>query len=189
MIEPSVFIARGAVVLGDVHIGNDSSVWYNAVIRGDTDLIAIGEATNIQDLSLIHADPGVPVLVGDRVTVGHRVILHGSTVENDCLIGMGAILLNRVLVGAGSVIGAARSCSKEPRFRRGRSRWARPLEWYGRWTPRCGSGSRTHGCTTWPWPSGTPRATFRRTAACSGGEPLGPKSSFAPRKNISLFFR
>jgi carbonic anhydrase/acetyltransferase-like protein (isoleucine patch superfamily) len=106
MIDPSVFIARGAVVLGDVHMGKDSSVWYNAVVRGDTDLIAIGEATNIQDLSLIHADPGVPVLVGDRVTVGHRVILHGCTVENDCLIGMGAILLNRVLVGAGSLIGA-----------------------------------------------------------------------------------
>jgi carbonic anhydrase/acetyltransferase-like protein (isoleucine patch superfamily) len=106
MIDRSVFIARGAVVLGDVHIGSQSSVWYNAVIRGDTDLISIGDSTNIQDLSMIHADPGVPALVGNRVTVGHRVILHGCTIEDDCLIGMGAVLLNKVLVGRGSVIGA-----------------------------------------------------------------------------------
>jgi carbonic anhydrase/acetyltransferase-like protein (isoleucine patch superfamily) len=107
MIDRSVFIASGAIVLGDVRIGSDSSVWYNAVIRGDTDLISIGDSTNIQDLSMIHADPGVPALVGDRVTVGHRVILHGCTIEDDCLIGMGAILLNKVQVGRGSVIGAA----------------------------------------------------------------------------------
>ncbi len=106
MIDPSVFIARGAIVLGDVHFGKEASVWYNAVIRGDTDRISIGEATNIQDLSMVHADPGVPCVVGSRVTVGHRVILHGCTVEDDCLIGMGAILLNRVRVGKGSVIGA-----------------------------------------------------------------------------------
>ena len=82
------------------------SVWYNAVIRGDTDKISIGEETNIQDLSMIHADPGVPCVVGNRVTVGHRVILHGCTIEDDCLIGMGAIVLNQVRVGRGSVIGA-----------------------------------------------------------------------------------
>jgi carbonic anhydrase/acetyltransferase-like protein (isoleucine patch superfamily) len=106
MIEPSAFIATGAVVLGDVHLGRDSSVWYNAVLRGDTDRITVGDGTNIQDLSMLHADPGVPCAVGRRVTVGHRVILHGCTVEDDCLIGMGAILLNRVHVGAGSVVGA-----------------------------------------------------------------------------------
>ena len=106
MIDPSAFIAAGAVVLGDVHIGRDASVWYNTVIRGDTERIAIGEGTNIQDLSMVHADPGVPCVIGRRVTVGHRAILHGCTVEDDCLIGMGAILLNGVRVGAGSVIGA-----------------------------------------------------------------------------------
>ncbi len=106
MIDPSAFIARGAIVLGDVHLGSDSSVWYNVVIRGDTDRISIGEATNIQDLSMLHADLGVPCVVGNRVTVGHRVILHGCTVEDDCLIGMGAILLNQVRVGRGSLIGA-----------------------------------------------------------------------------------
>jgi carbonic anhydrase/acetyltransferase-like protein (isoleucine patch superfamily) len=106
VIEPSAYIAPGAVVLGDVHLGHEASVWYNAVLRGDTDRITVGDGTNIQDLSMLHADPGVPCVVGRRVTVGHRVILHGCTVEDDCLIGMGAILLNRVRVGAGSVVGA-----------------------------------------------------------------------------------
>jgi len=106
MIDPSVFIAPGAIVLGDVHIGPGASVWYNSVIRGDTERILIGQETNIQDLSMVHADPGVPCLVGSRVTVGHRVILHGCTVEDECLIGMGAVLLNNVRLGRGSVVGA-----------------------------------------------------------------------------------
>ncbi len=105
-IAPSVFLALGAVVLGDVTIGRDSSVWYHSVIRGDTEHIEVGDETNIQDLSMIHADPGFPCRVGSRVTVGHRVILHGCTVEDGCLIGMGSILLNGVHVGSGSVIGA-----------------------------------------------------------------------------------
>ena len=106
MIDPTAFIAPGAIVLGDVHLGAESSVWYNAVLRGDTDRITIGARTNIQDLTMIHADPGVPCTVGERVTVGHRVILHGCTIEDDCLIGMGAIILNGARVGRGSVIGA-----------------------------------------------------------------------------------
>ncbi len=107
MIDPTAYIAQGAIVLGDVQIGRESSVWYNSVVRGDTDRITIGEATNIQDLSMIHADPGIPCSVGNRVTVGHRVILHGCTVDDDCLIGMGAVLLNGVRIGRGSVVGAA----------------------------------------------------------------------------------
>ncbi len=106
IIDPTAYIAHGAIVLGDVRIGRDSSVWYNSVLRGDTDRITIGEATNIQDLSMIHADPGVPCLVGNRVTVGHRVILHGCTIEDDCLIGMGSIVLNGAQIGRGSLIGA-----------------------------------------------------------------------------------
>jgi carbonic anhydrase/acetyltransferase-like protein (isoleucine patch superfamily) len=106
MIDPSAFIARGAVVLGDVHLGRDVSVWYNAVVRGDAERITVGDGTNIQDLSMVHADPGVPCVVGRRVTVGHRAILHGCTVGDGCMIGMGAILLNGVRVGEGSVVGA-----------------------------------------------------------------------------------
>ncbi len=118
MIDATAYIAQGAIVLGDVSLGKDASVWYNSVIRGDTAPISIGDQTNVQDLSMLHADPDLPCRVGSRVTVGHRVILHGCTVEDDCLIGMGAILLNRVRVGSGSVIGAGASCSREPRYRR-----------------------------------------------------------------------
>ena len=106
MIDPSVFIAQGAVVLGDVSIGAESSVWYNAVLRGDTAPITVGHRTNLQDLTMLHADEGVPCTIGDRVGVGHRAILHGCTVEDDTLVGMGAILLNGVIVGQGSVVGA-----------------------------------------------------------------------------------
>lgn len=105
-VAPGVFVAPGAVVLGDVEIGADSSVWYQTVIRGDPEAIRIGSATNVQDLSMLHADPGFPCVVGDRVTVGHRAILHGCTIGDDSLIGMGAILLNGAKVGAGSVVGA-----------------------------------------------------------------------------------
>ncbi len=105
-IPTSVFIGRGAIVLGDVRIGRDASVWYNTVIRGDTERVVIGAETNLQDLTMVHADPGVPCLIGDRVTVGHRVILHGCQVADDCMIGMGAILLNGAKIGAGSVIAA-----------------------------------------------------------------------------------
>jgi carbonic anhydrase/acetyltransferase-like protein (isoleucine patch superfamily) len=106
MIHPSAFLAPGSVVLGDVSIGRDASVWYNCVVRGDMAPITIGESTNLQDLSMVHVDEGVPCAIGAQVGVGHRAILHGCVVEDDCLVGMGAILLNRVRVGTGSVIGA-----------------------------------------------------------------------------------
>lgn len=106
MIHPTAFIAPGAQVLGDVSLGENASIWYNSVARGDMAPITIGANTNIQDLSMVHVDAGVPCTIGARVGVGHRVILHGCTVEDDCLIGMGAILLNGVHVGRGSVIAA-----------------------------------------------------------------------------------
>jgi len=81
-------------------------VWYTAVLRGDTAPIVVGEASNIQDGSIIHVDAGVPATVGSRVGVGHRVVLHGCTIEDECLIGMGSVLLNRVHIGRGSVVAA-----------------------------------------------------------------------------------
>lgn len=105
-IDPTAFLARGVIVLGDVTIGPDSGVWYQTVVRGDTERIVIGSATNVQDLCMVHADPGFPCLIGDRVTVGHRAILHGCVVEDGSMIGMGAILLNGCRVGAGSLVGA-----------------------------------------------------------------------------------
>jgi carbonic anhydrase/acetyltransferase-like protein (isoleucine patch superfamily) len=92
--------------MGDVTIGAESSVWYGAVLRGDMAPIVIGSQTNLQDGTIVHVDDDAPCRVGSRVGVGHRVLLHGCTVEDDCLIGMGSVLLNMVHVGAGSVVAA-----------------------------------------------------------------------------------
>jgi len=92
--------------MGDVTLGPRASVWYGAVLRGDMDRIVVGEATNLQDGTIVHVDEGRPTLIGARVGVGHRVILHGCTVEDECLIGMGSVLLNGVVIGSGSVVAA-----------------------------------------------------------------------------------
>ncbi|HET9465463.1 MAG TPA: gamma carbonic anhydrase family protein [Gemmatimonadales bacterium] len=105
-IHPTAFIASTAAVMGDVTLGEESSVWYNAVLRGDMAPIVVGSQSNIQDGTIVHVDAGVPCIVGRRVGVGHRVILHGCSVEDDCLIAMGSVLLNGVRIGAGSVVAA-----------------------------------------------------------------------------------
>ncbi len=105
-IHPTAFIAPGAVVLGDVTLGARASVWYGAVLRGDMAAIVVGEASNLQDGTIVHVDEGKPARIGARVGVGHRAILHACTVEDDCLIGMGSILLNDVHIGTGSVVAA-----------------------------------------------------------------------------------
>lgn len=104
LIDPSAFVAPTASVLGDVAIGAESSVWFGAVIRGDTEAIRIGNQTNIQDLCVLHADPGFPCQLGDRVTVGHGAIVHGAVVEDDVMIGMRAVVMNGARIGRGSLI-------------------------------------------------------------------------------------
>jgi carbonic anhydrase/acetyltransferase-like protein (isoleucine patch superfamily) len=105
-IHPTAFIAPGAAVMGDVTIGPDASVWYGAVLRGDMAPITIGAQTCLQDGTIAHVDDDAPCIIGRRVGVGHRVILHGCTVEDECLIGMGSVLLNHVTIGTGSVVAA-----------------------------------------------------------------------------------
>jgi carbonic anhydrase/acetyltransferase-like protein (isoleucine patch superfamily) len=102
--HPSAFIAPGATVLGDVTLGADSSVWYGAVVRGDTERIVIGSATNIQDGCILHADAGYPCTLGDRVTLGHGAIVHGATIEDDVMIGMRAVVMNGARIGRGSLV-------------------------------------------------------------------------------------
>ena len=104
------YIHPAAVVCGDVTLGARVSIWPAAVVRGDSAPIVIGADSNVQDGTVIHVDAGLPCTIGERVAIGHRAIVHGATVEDDCLIAMGAILLNRVHVGRGSIIGAGALC-------------------------------------------------------------------------------
>ncbi len=105
-IAGSAFIADSADVIGDVEIGENASIWFQSVLRGDIEPIRVGAHSNIQDGSVVHTILGSPVTVGDWVTVGHRAVLHGCTIESHCLIGMGAIVLNNVRVGEGSIVAA-----------------------------------------------------------------------------------
>lgn len=101
-----VYIARGAVVVGDVTLGDHASVWYNAVLRGDINRIAVGHHSNVQDNAVLHLADEHPCLVGNFVTIGHSAIVHACTVQDECLIGMGAILLDGAVIGEQSIVGA-----------------------------------------------------------------------------------
>ncbi|MFG2675306.1 gamma carbonic anhydrase family protein [Streptomyces sp. DT20] len=105
-IDPSAFTAPTSVVIGEVTMAAGSSVWYHAVLRADCGPIVIGAGSNIQDNCSVHVDPGFPVTVGERVSVGHNAVLHGCTVEDDVLIGMGATVLNGAHIGTGSLVAA-----------------------------------------------------------------------------------
>jgi carbonic anhydrase/acetyltransferase-like protein (isoleucine patch superfamily) len=104
--EGQYWIAPDAVLIGKVRLKQNASVWWGAVLRGDNDWITVGENSNIQDLSVIHTDPGQPVIVGDNVTVGHRVVIHSAEIGDGSLIGMGSVLLNRARIGRGCLVGA-----------------------------------------------------------------------------------
>lgn len=105
-IDPAAFVARGATVVGDVHVGPDASLWYGVVARGDVAPIRVGPESNVQDLSVLHADAGFPCTIGRGVTVGHRCIVHGASVGDHALIGMGAIVMNGAVIGAESLVAA-----------------------------------------------------------------------------------
>ena len=105
-VPESAWVAPTATLVGDVRLGPGVSIWYAVVIRADGDSITVGESTNIQDGSVLHTDPGYPISIGAGVSVGHRAVLHGCQVEDDVLVGMGAIVMNGVRVGRGSILGA-----------------------------------------------------------------------------------
>jgi carbonic anhydrase/acetyltransferase-like protein (isoleucine patch superfamily) len=104
--EGNYFIAENATVIGRVRVARDVSIWFGTVVRGDNDWIEIGEGSNVQDNSMLHTDPGKVLSIGRNCTIGHKVILHGCTIEDDCLIGMGAIIMNDAIIRKGSVVGA-----------------------------------------------------------------------------------
>lgn len=123
-ISKSVFIASSADIIGNVEIGDDSSIWFQTVIRGDMHSIKIGKRTSVQDLSMIHIthykkpdkSDGSPTTIGDDVTIGHKVLLHGCEIQNACLIGMGAIILDDAIIQQQSIVGAGALVTKGKKF-------------------------------------------------------------------------
>ena len=111
-VSQATFIAPNATVLGDVQLGVGASVWYGAVLRGDVERIVVGAGSNVQDGAVLHGDPGQPTVLGRDVTVGHRAVIHGATIGDGTLVGIGAIVLNGVTVGAGCIIGAGAVVTK-----------------------------------------------------------------------------
>lgn len=132
-VHESAWIADSAEVIGDVTIGPGASVWFGSVVRGDVERIVIGEGSNIQELSVLHADPGKPLVVGSHVTVGHKAMLHGCVVGDESLIGIGAIVLNGALIGRHCLVGAGALVTEGKTFADGSlivgapARAARPL--------------------------------------------------------------
>ncbi len=136
-IHGSVYIAPGAQVLGDVEIGEESSIWCNAVVRADVNYVRIGKRTNIQDLSLIHESyQASPTVVGDDVTVGHSVILHACKVGNKCLIGMGSVILDDAEIGDLCLIGAGSLVTQGTKIPAGTKAWGRPAKVVGELTSK-----------------------------------------------------
>ncbi len=115
-VAESAWVAPGAYVIGSVHLGEESSVWYGAVLRGDTEPIRIGARTNIQDGCVLHADPGYPAIIGEDCVVGHKAIVHGCEIGDRCLVGMGATILNGACIGEGSIVAAGALVPENKKF-------------------------------------------------------------------------
>ncbi len=115
-IHPTAFIAQGAVIVGDVTLGEDVGVWFNATLRGDVESIVVGPRTNIQEGCILHADPGFPCVIGEGVTVGHGAVVHGARVGDNALIGIRAVLLNGSEVGENSIVGACALLTEGKKF-------------------------------------------------------------------------
>lgn len=125
-VAEGVYIAPGAQVIGRVTLGRDVSIWFNTVLRGDASSIAVGERSNIQDLTMVHADDGLPTTIGSNVTVGHSCIIHGCTIGDDCLIGMGSTVLNGARIGPNCLVGAGSLVTEGKEFPAGSVIMGRP---------------------------------------------------------------
>ena len=112
-LSKAAFVADNATVMGKVEVGIGASIWYGAVVRGDVEQIIIGNHSNVQDGAVLHGDPGMPTVLEDYVTLGHRAVIHSAYIERGCLIGIGAIVLNGVRVGASSMVGAGSVVTKD----------------------------------------------------------------------------
>jgi carbonic anhydrase/acetyltransferase-like protein (isoleucine patch superfamily) len=113
LLHPEAWVAASAVVIGDVRLAAGASLWPTAVARGDLAAITVGEGSNVQDGAVLHGDPGQPVWIGADVTIGHRAVIHGATLEDGCLIGIGAVVLNGVTVGGGALVAAGSLVSRD----------------------------------------------------------------------------
>lgn len=116
VMEGACYVAPGAAVIGHVLLGADSSVWFGAVIRGDVEPITIGRGSNVQDGSVLHADPGAPLVLDEMVTVGHQVMLHGCRIGRHSLIGIGSTILNRAVIGQNCIVGANALVTEDKKF-------------------------------------------------------------------------
>jgi carbonic anhydrase/acetyltransferase-like protein (isoleucine patch superfamily) len=141
-IPESAWVAGSAEVMGDVVLGEDVSIWFGVVVRGDTAPIRIGAQTNIQDLSVLHADLGIPLTIGEGVTVGHKAMLHGCTIGDHSLIGIGAVVLNGAKIGKGSLVGAGALVTEGSEFPDGSVIFGTPAKAVRTLTPEQAQGLR-----------------------------------------------
>jgi len=142
LISDSAWVADSAQVIGRVELADDASVWFGSVIRGDSDSIRIGSRSNIQDASVLHTDEGIPLTVGDDVTIGHRVMLHGCTIGDGSLIGIGAVVLNKAKIGKGCLVGAGSLVTEGKEFPDGSMIMGSPARMIRQLTPEQIEGIR-----------------------------------------------
>ena len=163
--EGEVFVAESATVIGHVLLRTNASVWFNAVIRGDNELITIGDHSNVQDGAVLDTDPGSPIVIGSHVTIGHKAMLHGCTIGDNSLVGINAVVLNGAKIGRNCLIGANALVTEEKRSRTTAWCWVRPAKWFANSRPSRSKVCASRRCTTSRMP-GSSSGTWNRNAPC-----------------------